>query len=410
MRKLLISFAILFLAFGQAFATETDELIIQAHKIMENSEIGPYVYYGFTETDKPRLRNIEIADDQLFVQLNTNIVYMDTFAYMGPLDTSARFVTKQIAAHFVKDFFDITDHIERVIFEVWAPVYIDKYGNVEECPVGRLSMDRITYNKINWEMASLNIIADLFEEQWNDHIAIRDPGELTRKMLRLSWSGDIQGAMQLWHPAVNTHLLRIFIESMHSGAVNQGSYLLTSIIDLIDFKVKPIGYDRYIVTPKLNDTIFDDATRLMLQKYDDGFVFLLPGSAFDSKGLISKSGADFLQANDRPDPNIAYKTAVLAMLQKDYDTFRQYTSELTPNEFVQESIDSIPEANEEMPLDPLKLYIMSLDHSVTIVDPFTVVLSKETDQRTAMRWENEMWKMLPPPAMEILFENYREGL
>lgn len=174
MRKLLISFAILFLAFGQAFATETDELIIQAHKIMENSEIGPYVYYGFTETDKPRLRNIEIADDQLFVQLNTNIVYMDTFAYMGPLDTSARFVTKQIAAHFVKDFFDITDHIERVIFEVWAPVYIDKYGNVDDVYLGQLEMDKQTYNKVNWDMANIDIITNLLEEVWVEKITLRD--------------------------------------------------------------------------------------------------------------------------------------------------------------------------------------------------------------------------------------------
>ncbi|HHY08785.1 MAG TPA: hypothetical protein GX530_09805 [Corynebacteriales bacterium] len=174
MRKLVISFALLFLAFGQVFATETDELMIQAHKIMENSKIGPYVYYGFTETDKPRLRNIEIVDNQLIVQLNTNIVYMDILAYSGPLDSSARLVTKQIAAHFVRDFFNLTDNVERVIFEIWAPIYIDKYGNVDDFCLGKLAMDRQTYNKVNWDMASIDIIANLLESAWIEKITLRD--------------------------------------------------------------------------------------------------------------------------------------------------------------------------------------------------------------------------------------------
>jgi len=60
-----------------------------------------------------------------------------------------------------------------------------------------------------------------------------------------------------------------------------------------------------------------------------------------------------------------------------------------------------------MPL--IKAYAATLKQEVTYIDPFTAVLG-EKDKRTAMRWEDGMWKMLPPLGLEVVYEDYEEGL
>lgn len=97
------------------------------------------------------------------------------------------------------------------------------------------------------------------------------------------------------------------------------------------------------------------------------------------------------------------------MLNKDYETLRAYTSQVVPDVFVAESVAEVPDEEEE-PLMPLiKAYAATLKQEVTYIDPFTAVLG-EKDKRTAMRWEDGMWKMLPPLGLEVVYEDYEEGL
>jgi len=47
---------------------------------------------------------------------------------------------------------------------------------------------------------------------------------------------------------------------------------------------------------------------------------------------------------------------------------------------------------------------------VNYIDPLTAALGGEEGQRTAMRWEDGMWKLLHPIGMEVVYEDYEEGL
>ena len=44
-------------------------------------------------------------------------------------------------------------------------------------------MDKQTYTKINWEMASLQIVANLLQENWDSQQSDNDPKESTKKCL-----------------------------------------------------------------------------------------------------------------------------------------------------------------------------------------------------------------------------------
>ena len=384
-------------------------ILAEVEDIFVRSEIGGYVYAGFEQTERPRVRSAELNGTEVHIQFNTNLVGHGQKAYTLPVEAAARQVTKQAMAYVIKELFELSPAIDKVLVEVWAPVYIDKYGNVEEHHVGSLSMARSTYRKVNWEMASIDIIAGLFAETWTSVTAQRDPGETARQMLRLAWSGEIEEALQYWHPAVDRNLARVFLEAMAEAAAEQGAYVMLAIIDLVSFDVQPIGYDRFIVTPTFSGEPFDDATRLMVQRYEGKCVMLLPGQAFDAEGIVSEEGIVFWRAADRPDPNIDYRTGTLAMLNKDYETLRAYTSQVVPDVFVAESVAEVPDEEEE-PLMPLiKAYAATLKQEVTYIDPFTAVLG-EKDKRTAMRWEDGMWKMLPPLGLEVVYEDYEEGL
>ena len=95
----------------------------------------------------------------------------------------------------------------------------------------------------------------------------RDPGETARQMLRLAWAGEIEKALEFWHPAADRALVSACLEAMAEAAAEQGTYVMLSMVDLVSFDAQPIGYDRYIVTPMLNGKLFDNATRLMVQRY-----------------------------------------------------------------------------------------------------------------------------------------------
>ena len=46
-----------------------------------------------------------------------------------------------------------------------------------------------------------------------------------------------------------------------------------------------------------------------------------------------------------------------------------------------------------------------------MIDPNVVVLHfTEQKWRIAVYWEDEMWKMLPEPGLESLYEDYKRGL
>ncbi|MGI6673222.1 MAG: hypothetical protein ACOX53_02630 [Limnochordia bacterium] len=50
------------------------------------------------------------------------------------------------------------------------------------------------------------------------------------------------------------------------------------------------------------------------------------------------------------------------------------------------------------------------EEEVNYIDPLTAALGGEEGQRTAMRWEDGMWKLLHPIGMEVVYEDYEEGL
>ncbi len=62
--------------------------------------------------------------------------------------------------------------------------------------------------------------------------------------------------------------------------------MLLAAIDLVDYVVKPVGYDRYIVSLEMLGSEFHANARYLVQKLENGYVILLPGVAFEKDGKV----------------------------------------------------------------------------------------------------------------------------
>lgn len=241
---------------------------------------------------------------------------------------------------------------------------------------------------------------------------MKNPTELVKAFLKLSWSGKIEESVTLWHDGVDPRFTTIISASMYDAVKQRGQALLVASIDLVDYLVVPAGYDRYIVTIHVDGESFGDSNRFLVQKHEEGFVILLPGNMFDSKGNITASESfDLFKISERPAPSDYYQIAMLANMEGDFATLREYTSSLVSDEFVRQSISNVANQNIDRELK-LALYaiLMTAIESVDIIDPMTIVLNLSGEIRAAMRWEDNMWKMLPEPGLEAAYENYKDGI
>lgn len=155
---------------SQVIASSKDMSEVVKSLMDSSTEISANVYIGGQANDEHRLRWASLEENVLTVSINADVIYMakaySLTDYMIKFDGWAKMVTKQIAAYYVRDLFKLDDSILKVVFEIWIPIYVDRYGNIEEQPAGTFYMERDTYDKVVWDNITVQMIADLFEDDW----------------------------------------------------------------------------------------------------------------------------------------------------------------------------------------------------------------------------------------------------
>lgn len=410
MRKLTIALIVLLLLFSQVIAQSNDDIYTAVLQVLKEAQIGEFVRIGSSIIEKPRLKETRLDDDILVVSLNSNVIDSDAKAYSLPLSPKIRMSAKESVATFIKDLFEIAPEINEVRVEIWLPIYIDEFGNVDDVLAGELSMDKQTYTKINWKMASLQIVANLLQENWDSQQSDNDPKRIYKEMFSHCWSGNVNEAINHWHPGVYGEILTELLESDAQVALEYGPDLFLFYLELMDLEVYPIGYDRYIIWPTVNGRHLNLDLRLMVHRYAGTYVVLLPGMAFNETGAINSFGKIMFNSVDRPDPNISYRNAILAILDKDFATLRSYTTKYVSDDYIRRTIEEFSYSEEDHTVQTLKQFTEISSYPVILIDPYTVILSKSEEEQIVMRWEDGIWKIFPQEALEIVYEDYSEGL
>ena len=132
--------------------------------------------------------------------------------------------------------------------------------------------------------------------------------------------------------------------------------------------------------------------------------------AFNETGAINSFGKIMFNTVDRPDPNISYRNAILAILDKDFATLRSYTTKYVSDDYIRRTIEEFSYSEEDHTVQTLKQFTEISSYPVILIDPYTVMLSKSEEEQIVMRWEDGIWKIFPQEALEIVYEDYSEGL
>ncbi len=159
---------------------------------------------------------------------------------------------------------------------------------------------------------------------------------------------------------------------------------------------------------------FHANARYLVQKLENGYVILLPGVAFEKDGKVkTEEGSLVFGTEKRPDPHINYEAVLQATSHGDYNTVRHYISSLVSDDHVREILEpsgAFAGLGEKGLLSTLSSSGAKADF-MEMIDPNVVVLHfTEQKWRIAVYWEDEMWKMLPEPGLESLYEDYKRGL
>lgn len=250
---------------------------------------------------------------------------------------------------------------------------------------------------------TVSVVEQLEKEQAH----IKKADELVRHLWITVGNNDMILAEALWHPAIPKQNVTMALNSMRKSMEGNGNpELLGTLFASFDLVVSPMGYDRYVVTPKVDDETLDDPARFMIQKHDESYFLLLPGFAFDSEGIINPLGIEFFGTHDRPDPNLSFQSLLLAMARGDERSVRKYTSKYTTSEVI-ESLASASEVvdSSDVAESDLIAAFMRMTYPVFYIDPQTVIIGEKPGDRRLMVWEDDMWKSLPHEISHKVFSD-----
>lgn len=119
----------------------------------------------FERQQKSRLRSVSMSEGTLELALNEDLVNVEN-AYRGRLTIGAPTQFKSNASKIIRQLFAFYPEADVVKIEVWVPVFVDDYGNIEEREIGTISMDRNTYRQINWDTIRTEMIVEHLNDEW----------------------------------------------------------------------------------------------------------------------------------------------------------------------------------------------------------------------------------------------------
>lgn len=164
-------FLVVILGLSIDVAANSSDMSDVVKELMDKSTIGANVYVSGERQEEHRLRRATLKDNVLTVSINSDVIYMSkAYSLTDPMfrfDGWAKKVSKEIAAHYVRELFSLEHSIYEVVFEIWIPVYVGRYGNIEMQLAGVCSMGRSTYEKIIWDNIMISMVADLLEDDWS---------------------------------------------------------------------------------------------------------------------------------------------------------------------------------------------------------------------------------------------------
>lgn len=134
-------------------------------RIFENT-VGKKANEGLF-VGKTRFRFIDCTyeDGVLNLTVNEDLVNVEK-AYRGKLTLVAPIQFKRNVARFIQQVFELGEGIKAVNVNVHVPTYIDDYGTIEDKEVGKISIERSKYERINWETIRTEMVMELLDSDW----------------------------------------------------------------------------------------------------------------------------------------------------------------------------------------------------------------------------------------------------
>ncbi len=237
--------------------------------------------------------------------------------------------------------------------------------------------------------------------------AVGDPGTVVEEFMVAIAQSRLDNAERLWHPGIPREHVVALLEGIRDSANRLASpEVLTQLFQSADYVSTSVGYDRFIVTPVLNNSPLNSSSRFMVQRRGDGYAILLPGDYFDQDGMINHMGVRFFGTDARPDPNLSMQALILGMLRGDRQTVKKHVSRYTTDEV----IDRLLAASEDERLGELEDSVLAaalilVRYPVYYVDPLLVILGEKPGERRLMIWEDNSWKVLPHEVSGLVYRD-----